>query len=220
MKALFFCLVPAVLLAFGEHQETPLAPIALYTQFQEQPPVAVADALRAEVSSIMAPSGLRFTWRDLLAVRGSDVSVELAVITFRGRCDVAGLTPYRSDSGPLGWTHISDGVILPFAEVDCKAIRGFIHTELLTVPVPNREEAYGRAVGRVLAHELYHIFANTRRHASWGVGKSHFTVNELLSADFQFEARESLALKTSKAHTVLERAGLLTGATAFIGEHP
>jgi len=219
MKALFFCLVPAVLLAFGEHQETPLAPIALYTKFQQEPPPAVLDALQDEVDSIMAPSGLRFTWRDLSTARGSAVSVELAVITFTGRCDVNGLSPHSSNPGPLGWTHISDRVILPFADIDCQGTRAFIQKQLRAVPVENREEAYGRALGRVLAHELYHIFAKTTRHASCGVGKSHFTVEELLSADFQFEARESLALKTSEVHAVLEGAALESGATAFSGEH-
>ena len=206
MKALFLCLVPAVLPAFGEHQETPLAPIALYIQFQQEPPPAVVAVLQDEVNSIMAPAGLRFTWRVLPVARGSEVSVELAVITFKGRCAAAGLTRHSSNPGPLGWTHISDGVILPFAEVDCQGIRNFIQKQLLTMPAEGREGAYGRALGRVLAHELYHIFANTTRHGSRGVGKSRYTARELLSSRFQFEARESLALRTSKAHTTLERA--------------
>jgi hypothetical protein len=192
----------AALPAFGEHEETSLAPIALYTRFQQEPPPAVADALHDEVNSIMAPTGLRFTWRSLSAAYGGVVWVELAVITFKGRCDAAGLTRHSSSRGPLGWTHITDGVILPFAEVDCQGIRGFIQKQLLTMPAEDREEAYGR----VLAHELYHIFANTAAHSSCGVGKSKYTVRELLSPEFRFEARESLALKSSKAHGALEWA--------------
>ena len=206
MKALFLGLMLAALPAFGEHQETSLAPIALYIRFQQEPPLAVAEALQDEVNSIMAPMGLRFTWRALAGVSGSEVSVELAVITFKGTCDVAGLTPHSSNPGPLGWTHLSHGVILPFAEVDCQGIRGFIQKKLLTMPAADREEAYGRALGRVLAHELYHIFANTTRHNSCGVGKSKYTVQELLSPEFQFEERESLALKTSNTHAALEWA--------------
>jgi len=219
MKALFLCLMLAALPAFGEHRENPLAPIALYTQFEREPPPAVFDALQHEVDSLMAASGLRFTWRDLRAARGDSVSVELAVISFKGRCDVAGLSPHGSNAGPLGWTHISDGAILPFADIDCQGIRGFIQKQLLAVPVESREEAYGRALGRVLAHELYHIFAKTTRHGAGGAGKSKYTVQDLLSTDFQFDACESLALKTSEAHAALERASLLNGATASIGEH-
>jgi hypothetical protein len=201
MKAVLLCLMLAALPAFGEHQENSLAPIALYTRFHQEPPPAVADALQDEVNSIMAPMGLRFTWRSVSAAYSSVVWIELAVITFKGRCDVAGLSPHSSNPGPLGWTHISNGVILPFAEVDCQGIRSFIQKDLLTMPAEDREEAYGRALGRVLAHELYHIFANTAAHNSSGVGKSKYTVQELLCPEFVFEGRESL-----KARGALESA--------------
>jgi len=198
--------VSAALPAFGGHQVTSLAPIVLYTQFQREPPPVVFAALQAEVNSVMASTDLRFTWRALSAARGNEVSVMLAVITFKGRCDIAGLGPHNTSPGPLGWTHVSDGVILPFAEIDCQGIRGFIQKQLLALPADKREETYGRALARVLAHELYHIFANTTKHGSRGLGKAAYSVQELLSPTFQFEARESLALKAGKAHAALEWA--------------
>lgn len=117
-----------------------------------------------------------------------------------------GPNPHRSTPVPLGWTHISRGVILPFADVDCQAISGLIQKRLLAMPAEDRKATYGRALGRVVAHELYHIFANTVRHSFRGVGRSSFTVRELLSRKFQFEADESLALRASKAHEALEFA--------------
>jgi len=204
MRALFLCLALAALPAIGEQRGTSLAPIALYTQFQKEPPPAVLESLQDEVESIMAPMGLRFDWRPLASAGRNGVSVELAVITFKGRCDASGLTAHESKPGPLGWTHISDGIILPFADVDCTGMRDFIQRQLLAVRAEDREEAFGRALGRVLAHELYHIFANTTRHGTCGVGKSAYSVEELLSRDFQFEQRESLALKSSQAHIALE----------------
>jgi hypothetical protein len=150
---------------------------------------------------------MTFEWRSLDGVRGNELSVELAVLTFKGRCDIAGLSPHIvSNPGALGWTHVSDGAILPFSDVDCDRIRTFIQKELLSVRAPDREESYGRALGRVVAHELYHIFTNTGKHGSCGVGKAAFTIQELLSDEFQFEERESLALRTSKAHSALENA--------------
>jgi len=200
------CLTLGALPSFGETRQTPVAPIALYTQFQEEPPQAVAEALHDELESIMAPMGLRFEWHSLTGVRGNEVAVELAVLTFKGRCDVASLLPHNSTPGALGWTHVSDGIILPFSDVDCDRIRSFVQKELLAVHTDDRAAVFGRALGRVVAHELYHIFANTAKHGSCGVGKAAYTVQELLSEDFQFEARESEALRTSKAHAVLERA--------------
>jgi hypothetical protein len=178
----------------------------LYTQFPEQPSAAVLDSLQQEVQTIMAPMGLSFRWLDLSASDGKQTALELAVIDFRGRCDVTGLMARDSQSERLGWTHISEGVILPFADVDCSAVRSFIQRELLATRSEDREQAFGRALGRVLAHELYHIFANTTRHGTGGVGREFYCVHDLLSRDFQFQARESQALLNSRMHAVLASA--------------
>jgi len=203
MKRFFICLALGVLPAFGEPLGGHVAPITLYTSFKEEPPQAVQEAIQDELDQIMTPIGLHFTWRSLAGVRGNEVSVELAVVTFKGRCDVSGLSGRSVQPGALGWTHISDGNILPFSDVDCDRIRGFIQGALLTVAREDREEAYGRAVGRVLAHELYHIFANTQKHGSCGVAKESYTVQDLMSDDFLFEERETQALRASKAHAAM-----------------
>lgn len=199
------CLTLGVLPGFSGNRQTPVAPVALYTRFEQEPPAGVVEALHDELGSIMAPMGISFEWRSLDRVRGNELSVELAVLTFKGRCDLAGLNPHNeTNPGALGWTHVSDGTILPFSDVDCDRIRAFVQRELLAVRSPDREESFGRALGRVVAHELYHIFAHTARHSSCGIGKSAYTVQELLSDDFQFEERESVALRNSKAHSALE----------------
>jgi hypothetical protein len=209
MRALVIGLVLAVLPALGQQPGAPIAPIALYTSFpQQQPPAAVLQALRDEVDFIMSDSGFRFEWRSLAGVRGDEVAVELAVLTFRGHCDVEVMAAARAGRqiGALGWTHVSDGTILPFSEVDCDGVRRFLSDALLTLRPPDRGIAYGRALGRVIAHELYHIFADTKHHGSCGVAKEAFSVSDLLSNDFHFLERESQALRTSKAHTNLENA--------------
>jgi len=203
MKALFLCLTLAVFPGFGG-QPGGSAPIALFAQFEHQPPAAVVDALHEEVNAIMQPAGLRFEWRSLDREGRSRPAVELAVVTFKGRCDPVGWATTHIQSGALGWTHVSDGVILPFSEVDCERIHGFLQRVLSSFPAADRPEIFGRALARVLAHELYHIFADTERHGSCGVAKSAYTVHELVSDDFEFEARERDALRTSKAHERLE----------------
>jgi hypothetical protein len=208
VKQLFIlCLTLGVLPGFSQTRQTPVAPIALYTHFEQEPPEGVLEALHDELDSIMAPMAMTFEWRSLDGVRGNELSVELAVLTFKGRCNVAGLSPQNpSNPGALGWTHVSDGAILPFSDVDCDRIRTFVQKELLAIRPPNRQGSFGRALGRVVAHELYHIFANTAKHGSCGVGKSAYTVQELLSDGFQFEERESVAMRNSKAHIALENA--------------
>ena len=203
MKLALFCLLAGVFPGWSETRGATFAPITLYTQFEHAPPAAVLEALQDEVESIMAPIGLRFEWRDLSRTQGHEVSAELAVVTFKGRCDAAGLLTRSKFEGALGWTHVSDGQILPFTDVSCDRVREFVQTGLLAFRVEDREAKYGRALGRVLAHELYHIFANTLRHGS-GVAKESYSVQDLLADDFQFEAKETRMLQTSRPKPAVE----------------
>jgi len=100
--------------------------------------------------------------------------------------------------GALGWTHVSDGQILPFTDVSCDRVRDFAQSGLLSYRAEERPEKYGRALGRVLAHELYHIFANTMHHGSGGVSKESYSVQDLLADDFLFQAKESRMLRVSR----------------------
>jgi hypothetical protein len=207
MKRSFIYLALGILPALGETRGVHVAPITLYTSFKAEPPQAIQEAIQNELELIMAPIGLHFDWRSLSGVRGNEVSIELAVVTFKGRCDIDGLSARSVQPGALGWTHVSDGNILPFSDVDCDRIRGFLQGALLMIARDDREEAFGRAIGRVLAHELYHIFANTQKHGSCGVAKESYTVQDLMSGDFVFEDRETRALRASKAHAAVTNSG-------------
>src|SRR3954467_15550425 len=121
MKILFSCLLLAALPATGEERQE--LPALLYTSFQQPAPAAVLSALEDEVESIMGSLGRHYGWRSLHATPGNEVSSELAVLTFKGRCDTAALRPKEVNPGALGWTHISDGAILPFSDIDCDRLR-------------------------------------------------------------------------------------------------
>ncbi len=194
MKVLALGLLLAALPAAGGSRVYEL-PVALYASFQQPAPAAVVDAMHAELGLILAPSGIRFEWRSLDNVSGSDVSSELAVLTFKGKCDVEGLTSRTVSDGALGWTHITDGVILPFADIDCDRIRLFLQRELLFVPMAEREAVFGRALARVVAHELYHIFLRTAEHGSAGICKAAFSVQDLLADDFLIRMQDMAELK-------------------------
>jgi hypothetical protein len=194
-------LMSAALPALGGQRQVP-APVVLYTNFVQAASGAAVTAIQEEMEAIMGPLGMHFEWRSLSSARGTEVAAELAVVTFKGRCDTAGLVPQRAEPGPLGWTHVSDGVILPFTDIDCERIRLFLQRDLLYLRAEDRDEAFGRAIGRVLAHELYHIFTQTARHGAEGVAKPAYTVRELLSDEFLFEEHEALRLRSAAGRIV------------------
>ena len=178
--------------------------ITVYTQFQKPYSALSLDEMKHEMAALMSPLGLDFAWRSLDGVRGNEVSAELVVVTFQGSCEMEADGSGRvSETGALGWTHISDGVVLPFSDVDCDKIRRFIGSEVRMLDSLEQKVRYGRAIGRVLAHELYHVFTNTTRHAAWGVAKACYTPRDLVADRFEFQEKDTKALRAGKLKPLL-----------------
>ena len=97
---------------------------------------------------------------------------------------------------------------MAWRDVDCDGISGFLQAALIRMRSEDRDEAYGRAIGRVLAHELYHIFADTQKHGTSGVAKAVYTVRELLSHVFTFEGRASNTIRSGKGKAVMQAAAV------------
>jgi hypothetical protein len=185
--------------------ETPV--VTIYTQFQEQPAPTVVKHLQSELTSILRPAGVQFEWRSLDDPRASEPVAELVVVKFKGRCSAEVSLPIvRITSGALGWTHVSDGDLLPFSDIDCDRIWRFIHPEMGADESGGNDRGFGRALGRVLAHELYHIFANTAKHAKGGIAKSCYTAPELLADEFHLTEREFKLIRAGKLRNLLRQS--------------
>lgn len=169
---------------------------ALYTEFENTPASAVVTALQEEVDSLMVPNGLRFEWKSLPS-NGQSTWTELAVVKFSGRCEVFPFATNSHSDQRLGWTHMSDGVILPFAEVDCDAIQAYLLKDMAVLLAQSREKVFGRAIGRVVTHELLHIFAQTAAHSDHGVDHPTLTVSALMADRFAQRERAPHILRAS-----------------------
>ena len=201
MRSSLFCVAlscVSALPASSQSAPSATAPVALYTDFRQPVPPGVANALRAEVDAIMEPAGLQFEWRSLADFHGETASVALVVVHFEGRCITEGLAMRANQPGSLGWAEIRDGAIVPFIHVDCTKVRTFLQIDLLGRRSQERNPLYGRALGRVLAHELYHVLAVTSLHTAQGVAKEEFSAADLLAANFQLHMKETGTLRTSK----------------------
>src|SRR5262249_8500160 len=194
------CLFLALpLCAIGQPPQHTPPDIVVYTEFENPFSAVAVSEMKHEVETIMGPLGLEFTWRPLHGDRGYEVSAELMVVTLKGTCQMDRIIPGHGDAvGALGWTHMSDGVVLPFSELDCDKIRRFIAPELRLLDARKREFAFGRAMGRVLAHEFYHVFTNTAHHASGGLAKACYNPRDLVAERFRFEEKDTNALRRGK----------------------
>jgi hypothetical protein len=208
MKILIISLALGVFPACAGSRDVP---IRLYSAFQVEPPPAVLESIHEEVDGIMSEVGLNLEWRSLAANRGNEASVELVVVRFNGQCEVDDLRPTDGYPGPLGWTHVSDGRVTPFIGINCDGIRIFLQQDLCKLPESARAASYGRAVARVLAHELYHVFSRTTKHGSSGIAKAAYTIGELLSDNFRFNKKQSDVLSSHAADLVMAGASFQAG---------
>jgi hypothetical protein len=197
LRFVLFLLLAGVAPGRGETRGAMPAPIILYTQFAQAPSDGVRHALQAEVETIMSPLGLRFEWHDGADPEARNFSGELVIITFEGRCDPEFHASTGRAAGPLGWTHMLDGQVQPFTNLACDRVREMLQPVLVTRHSTVREAILGRALGRVLAHELYHIFARTAHHGSCGIAKQSYSVWDLVDTDFRFDAKEFLLLRNT-----------------------
>jgi hypothetical protein len=177
--------------------------VTLYTDFKKEHSELSFEAMKEEVAATLAMTGLQLQWRSLS--QPESTSGELAVVTFTGKCRMNDVLLPHSESGPLGWTYIEDGHTSPFSKVDCDRIREFINPLVAGAGRDDREALLGRALGRVLVHELYHVFSDSRRHASRGLRKAFFTARDLLRDHPRLDEKDVNTLRQGKLRRLFER---------------
>ena len=145
---------------------------------------------RREAESLMQSAGYNIDWRASGDPHAD--SANLVLVELTGDC-AAPTAPQASsarvDFGrSLATTAVQDGAVIPFTRVDCSALRDVVGSALDREAPARRAFLLGRAMGRLIAHELYHALARTREHAAAGIGKPCFSAADLLSERFEFEA--------------------------------
>jgi hypothetical protein len=188
-------LIPSHVLAEGA--ATVSAPIAIYMSFDGPHSEYALGAMRREVASLTKSSGFDLQWRSLNGPRAEETFADLMVVKFHGKCNMDGIQllfnelGLEGEGGALGSTKTANGQVLPFSELDCGHIRRSIAALTVGCSKEERESLLGRAMGRVLAHELFHVFANTTDHGLEGVTKTTYSRKDLLADGFAFNPQDA-----------------------------
>jgi len=155
--------------------------VTLVLQFDQAYSTESIDAMEHEVASIVGESGIKVDWRLLSDMHSSESFAELVVVRFRGACNMDPGPPLGDERGYYAFTYISDGSVLPFSEVECDKVSSSIRPAMSKQQWRKRDSILGRALGRVLAHELFHMLAKSGHHAAEGVTKSALSPAQLIS---------------------------------------
>jgi hypothetical protein len=156
--------------------------------FEEDASNAVLDAMQGEVDRIFRPARADvdvLVLKGALEVRNADRIIHIDV---KGLCSA---TARRSRTRPSTLANMFgvDRELQPIGSLDCAAVSSY-----LGAVTPN---VFGRALGRVLAHEIYHYITQRRDHSDRGLFASSLSDISLTSGELSFTDRDLQALNTS-----------------------
>jgi hypothetical protein len=171
-------LLPTLLFALA-------APVRLGLAFTPDSalPPAVVRAASAEAADIWAPHGVAV---DLLLPCGW-VPDNLEVLTIAIAGSSTGSGPWQGRLGTIAFD--AEDVPRPYLTVFFDGLMRMIASTPMWMagapqwPPARREQVVGRALGRVIAHEIGHFVLRTRDHTSSGLMRPVLGADELVATD-------------------------------------
>jgi hypothetical protein len=137
--------------------------------------------MKRETEEIFKSAGVRLDWRGRGEV-GSGSYENLVVVHFKGKCILDPVPMLYDERGPFAFAYNSDGDVLPFSEVECDRLAASVQSAMWGDDFARPDYVMGRALGRVLAHELVHILTRSAAHGDDGVTQAKFSGRELIGA--------------------------------------
>ncbi len=189
-------LLAATVLAGKAQQERETVFALVLTFEQDFSPLAL-NSMQRELEYVLRPFDLRFEWRLGPQDRREQIANLLVNVRLRGRCTISPSQRPVDSVSPrvLGRTEISDGKLLSYCAVDCDEVRSMIQPAVNNEAFVQMQSLLGQALGRVLAHEVYHILAATTQHRSNGISKRMVTPEDLVEGVLRLEAEEVKAIR-------------------------
>lgn len=179
-------------------KETPA--VGVFLDFDSAPGTVPVEIMKKEVAKILKPSGVELDWRATDQNHGDEAFAGLVVLKFKGKCKLEGWSPPSEEVAPgertLGATKVVNGHVLPFTEVRCDEVKRALAYVRPEATERERQRAFGIALGRVVAHELYHILARTTGHAAHGLATASESLQDLVTVgNMGFRQEDSVAIR-------------------------
>jgi hypothetical protein len=165
--------------------------LALYASEASRLDASALRAAQQELDRLLIPTGIELSWRTLKSRTTDEQFDRVVVMSFDGSCSTAApaasLRNLPSSDIKLADSSVSNGEVLPFFHLDCAHLARLLTPALAPLSTNERNVAFGRALGRVMAHEIYHIVGETTAHQSTGVAKASLSVRDLIGDSLNFD---------------------------------
>jgi len=182
--------------------------LAVIVEFEKSTPHSLdgmrqrMDEMRREMRHLLGPAGFSIDVRLRSEVKADDSFDDLLMVRMKGDCSRMPDPMLVDERGPqaLAYAHVEGAMnIQPFAVVACDAVRRAVESALWGGQKGRRNELMGRALGRVVAHELLHVLAKTAAHGRSGAFRASLTGAQLISDGLAFDPRDLALLRPVRA---------------------
>jgi hypothetical protein len=143
--------------------------------------------MQREASRIIGPSGIQLGWISR-GDAGQTTFNDLVVMTFKGSCTYVPAPPRYDELGPYASTRTANGEVQPFGDVDCDRVVSSVRAAMFGGDFAKADILVGRALGRVVAHELVHMLTRSDVHGQEGVQKAALSGKQLIAASLPLSA--------------------------------
>jgi hypothetical protein len=173
------------------HAESPT--LALYIKQNESLPFELTQTAQSELRRVFDSVGIDVVWRDFSGRTAGEDFDFVAIASISGSCTPSEQranvrsTPQKLVS--LADTSVSKKEIFPFFTVNCNHLIAAMGRQ--TSP-----SMLGRAMARLMGHELYHIIAKTTDHQQAGIAKAVFTLEDLVNPGLEFDFRAQARMRS------------------------
>jgi hypothetical protein len=137
--------------------------------------------MEREAGAVLRNTGLTFSWKTQDSLAPHQEFKSLFVFKMKGRCEMDVSPVLIDERGPLGMAFVSDGQVLSFGEIECDRVKQSVRRVLPAGKSQKEDRVYGRALGRVVAHEMYHMLSGKTLHSKSGLTQAALTADELTS---------------------------------------
>jgi hypothetical protein len=159
----------------------PHGPVTVLLEFDQPYSDVSVSEMEREAASVLKNTGLILDWEMEASLQPHPEFKALVVLKMKGSCEMAIAPELIDERGPLGMAYVTDGQVLSFGEIECDRIKQSVQRVLPPSTSARKERLYGRALGRVAAHEMVHMLRGSTRHSKSGINQASLTADELIS---------------------------------------
>jgi hypothetical protein len=163
--------------------------VTIVLDFQGQQSEQSIAEMKREFSGIMKGSALIFDFKSRAEATNHTYS-NLVVVRFKGTCVLKPIPYLYDERGPLAFTYSTEGEVQPFTEVKCDQVTRAVRSAMSGGDFARADVLMGRALGRVLAHEVVHILTKSGAHGREGVAKTALSGTQLIAPELRLDPED------------------------------